>query len=73
MDPAGARHLAARIRAGVRVGQIVELAESAGDSLRAGDRGIVRDISDDGNVVVAWERGFTQAVDPDATALLPTT
>ena len=72
MDTAGARHLAARIRAGVRVGQLVEVVGNPPpDSLRAGDRGIVRDIDIDGSVVVAWERGFNLAVYPAATPIRP--
>ena len=72
MDVAGARHLAARIRAGVRIGQWVELVGDASSSgLRAGDRGIVNAISDDGSVTVAWERGFSLAIDPLATPIRP--
>jgi hypothetical protein len=72
MDASGARHLAARIRAGVRVGQFVEVVGHDGvDQLRVGDRGVVRDIDQDGSVLVAWERGFSLAVDPAATILRP--
>jgi hypothetical protein len=71
MDVAGARHLAARIRAGVRVGQWVELVDdTSGSGLCAGDRGIVHEISEQG-VVVQWERGFSAVVDPDATTIRP--
>ena len=72
MDVSGARHLAARIRAGVRIGQSVELVGDASASgLTAGDRGIVHAISDDGSVTVAWDRGFSLAIDPLATPIRP--
>jgi hypothetical protein len=72
MDAAGARHLAARIRAGVRVGQWVELVGDASSSgLRAGDRGVVHGISEDGAVLVQWERGFSAEIDPAATPIRP--
>ena len=72
MDVSGARHLAARIRAGVRVGEHVELVgDVSASGLRAGDRGIVHGISDDGNVVVAWDRGFSVAIDPEANPIRP--
>jgi hypothetical protein len=71
MDVAGARHLAARIAAGVRVGQWVELVGDASASgLSAGDRGIVHEITDAG-VVVKWERGFSATIDPSATPIRP--
>jgi hypothetical protein len=65
MDVEGAHHLRARIQAGVPIGAVIELVEDApGDTgLRAGDRGIVREISLSG-VVVAWERGFNLEIDP---------
>lgn len=66
MDTLGARHLAARLRAGVRVGTTIELDRDDADSgLRAGDRGVVSAITLDG-VVVEWERGFSLQVDPQA-------
>jgi hypothetical protein len=66
MDTLGARHLAARLRAGVRVGTEIELdSDDEASGLRAGDRGIVSEITLDG-VVVEWERGFTLQVDPQA-------
>ena len=67
MDPNGARFLAARIRAGVAIGQSVELVgDDATAGLHAGDRGVVRAISDEGNIVVAWDRGFSLEIDPVA-------
>lgn len=67
MDAQGAVQLAARIRAGVRVGATIEVLDDAsGDGLVPGDRGIVRAISPDG-VLVAWDRGFDLAIDPDRT------
>jgi hypothetical protein len=66
MDSAGARLLAARIAAGVRIGSVIELVRDAGD-LRAGDRGTVRGVSTAGGVVVEWDRGFDLEIDPTAT------
>jgi hypothetical protein len=64
MDTLGARHLEARLKAGVRVGTIVVLErDDDASGLRAGDRGVVREITLDG-VVVEWDRGFSLSVDP---------
>lgn len=64
MDAIGARHLAARLRAGVRIGTEIELdCDDAESGLRAGDRGIVRAITLDG-VVIEWDRGFRLQIDP---------
>jgi|APDOM4702015248_1054824.scaffolds.fasta_scaffold31332_2 hypothetical protein len=73
MDSTGARHLAARLRAGVRVGTVIELVlDLPGDSgLQAGDRGVVCHIAATGNVVVAWDRGFDLEIDPVQTAFRP--
>ena len=67
MDVRGSRMLAARIRAGVRVGTRIELIYVGDDSagLRAGDCGVVREIVEDGHVVVSWDRGFALEIDPD--------
>ena len=67
MDSNGARLLAARIRAGVRVGARIELLSVADDSseLIVGDRGVVASIVDDGDVIVEWDRGFALQIDPD--------
>ena len=73
MDTRGARFLAARIRAGVRVGSRIELV-SVGDAasgLRVGDLGVVREIADDGRVVVSWDRGFALEIDPDVNRYRP--
>jgi uncharacterized protein DUF4314 len=69
MDTQGARMLAARIRAGVRVGTQIEFrrSEQSNDQLRPGDRGIVSDIADTGDIVVNWDRGFASEIDPDTT------
>jgi len=68
MDTIGARHLAARLRAGVRVGTTIVLDVDDGPSgLMAGDRGIVDEITLDG-VVVEWDRGFRLSIDPQATS-----
>jgi len=66
MDAHGARHLSARLRAGVRVGTEIELdSDDAESGLRAGDRGVVRAITLDG-VVIDWEKGFSLQIDPQA-------
>jgi hypothetical protein len=63
MDINGARHLAARLRAGVGIGAVIVLErDDADSSLRAGDRGVVSAITPDG-VVVEWERGFSLSID----------
>lgn len=69
----GARLLAARIAAGVRIGSTIELVSDSDEELRAGDRGVVRGIESGGAVVVEWERGFHRAIDPrhDAFRALP--
>jgi hypothetical protein len=65
MDTEGARHLAARLRAGVPVGTTIVLeADALGSGLRAGDKGIVSAITLEA-VVVEWERGFTLGIDPE--------
>lgn len=67
MDARGASLLAARIRAGVRIGTRIELI-SVGDTssgLHVGDRGVVRAIVDDGRVTVMWDRGFVVQIDPE--------
>jgi hypothetical protein len=67
VDSNGARLLAARIRAGVRVGARIELVsvEDRASELVVGDRGIVESIADTGDVVVTWDRGFELEIDPD--------
>jgi hypothetical protein len=67
MDALGAQQLAARIRAGVRIGAVIEvLSDESGEGLVPGDRGVVRSISTAG-VMVAWERGFFLEIDPEQT------
>jgi hypothetical protein len=67
MDTVGARHLAARLRAGVKVGTTIVLdVDDADSGLQAGDRGVVCDITSDG-VVVEWDRGFRLHIDPQLT------
>jgi hypothetical protein len=70
MDAIGARLLAARIAAGVRIGSVIELMDDSESDpdLRAGDRGIVRGIEAGGAVVVEWDRGFESAIDPRRSA-----
>ena len=67
MDASGARLLAARIAAGVRIGSWIELVSDA-DDLRAGDRGVVREIESGGDVLVEWERGFNSSINPRSTS-----
>lgn len=64
MDAIGARLLAARIAAGVRIGSVIELMTDSDSELRAGDRGVVRGIEVGGAVLVEWDRGFDRAIDP---------
>ena len=66
MDIRGATLLAARIRAGVRVGARIELVSvgDEGSGLQVGDRGVVREIAEDGHVTVSWDRGFANQIDP---------
>ena len=70
MDIQGSRLLAARIRA--ESGSAARSSSRAlSDQLRAGDRGIVQDIADTGDIVVIWERGFSLRIDPDTTPFQP--
>lgn len=68
MDAFGARLLAARIAAGVRIGSVIELQSDPDAELRAGDCGVVCDIEAGGDVVVDWDRGFRRAIDPRSTS-----
>jgi hypothetical protein len=65
VDGNGARHLAARLAAGVPVGATIELTgdEAAWIGLRAGARGVVRKIVLPGRVLVAWESGIELEID----------
>ena len=70
MDALGARCLAARIRAGVRVGSRIEILDTPpkGSNLVVGDRGVVRGFTTEGYVVVAFEDRFhTIEIDPELT------
>jgi hypothetical protein len=67
MDAFGARLLAARIAAGVRIGSVIELVSQADSELEPGDRGVVRGIGPGGEVDVEWERGFCRSIDPRST------
>ena len=73
MDAQGAKLLAARIRAGVSIGMRIELGGDAGEDtgLCAGDRGVVDQIDDRGQVVVTWDRGFVRVIDPERTPFRP--
>jgi Domain of unknown function (DUF4314) len=71
LDIQGARLLAARIRAGVRIGSQIEFTGSSHERLRAGDRGVVKDIDETGDIMVSWERGFALQIDPDTTSFQP--
>jgi hypothetical protein len=67
VDIRGATLLAARIRAGVRVGARIELVTVGDNSsgLQVGDCGVVREIAEDGHVTVSWDRGFANEIDPE--------
>ena len=73
MDANGAKHLAARIRAGVAIGARIELVAAPSDDsgLCAGDRGVVDQIDERGKVHVSWDRGFASAIDPESTPIQP--
>jgi hypothetical protein len=73
MDPQGARHLLARIRAGVSVGSRIELVGDADveSGLCAGDRGVVNKIDETGHLIVLWDRGFAFEIDPEDTPFRP--
>ncbi len=71
MDASGARLLAARIAAGVRIGSVIELVADSESDLKAGDRGVVREIETGGVMLVAWDRGFDSIVDPRQTVFRP--
>jgi uncharacterized protein DUF4314 len=53
----------------VPVGAVIELLGKGAEEhgLEAGDRGVVEDIASDGHVTVAWDRGFSLAIDPEST------
>lgn len=71
MDTIGARHLAARLRARVPVGATIVLeCDDQASGLRAGDRGLVREITLDG-VLVEWDRGVRLVIDPEETPYRP--
>ncbi len=64
MDTLGARYLAARLRAGVRVGTTIVLdGDDPTSDLVAGDRGVVSAITTQ-DVIVDWDRGFQLGIDP---------
>ena len=62
--------LAARLRAGVRIGQVIErLGDSPQDArLRRGEVGLVRGFDDEGLLVVQWSSGFVAEIDPSQEA-----
>ena len=64
MDTAGARYLAARLRAGAPVGSAIAVElDAPAEGLAAGDRGVIVEITPSG-VVVDWERGGQSVLDP---------
>ena len=70
MDVLGAQCLAARIRAGVRIGSHIEVIDSVAvdSSLVAGERGEVQGFTSEGYVVVAFEDRFHPIeIDPAMT------
>jgi len=71
MDARGARDLAARIKAGIRIGARVELVSEGSDPrLRPGDAGVVVGIEHDGRLRVGWDRGLTVEIEPTSLRLL---
>ncbi len=73
MDVAGARILAARIRAGVRIGEIIELAQesSTKPDLKRGDHGRVVGLTPQGNMLVKWNGGPSEEFDPTSESFTP--
>ena len=69
MDVTGARILAARLEAGVGIGTMIELtSDSAEDSrLVPGDRGVVDELKQNGNIVVRWESGLKKEIHPSSS------
>ena len=70
MDVLGAQLLAARIRAGVRIGSRIELVGtvSSDSRLAAGDRGEVRGFTPEGYIIVEFEDQFHPVeIDPELT------
>jgi hypothetical protein len=55
------------------VGAVIELVGkgAAQHGLKAGDRGVVEEITSDGHVTVAWDRGFSLAIHPESTPFRP--
>ncbi len=53
------------------IGAVIELLDDPPPDagLCAGDRGVVENIAPEGNVVIAWERGFTFEIDPRLTRI----
>lgn len=62
----GAAMLSARIRAGVRVGQSLELlSDSTADvRLKRGDVGLVTGFDHEGNMIVEWDDAFVTEINP---------
>jgi hypothetical protein len=72
MDVRGAGHLAARIKAGVRIGARVELVSEPPDPrLQPGDAGSVVGIDEKGMLRVRWDRGLTLDIERAPLRLLP--
>ena len=68
MDVLGASMLSARIRAGVRIGQMIELLRDSSTSahLKRGDLGLVVGFTASGNIVVKWSGGNAEELDPSS-------
>ena len=72
VDVQGERLLAAPLRSVVPFGTRIELTGTVdADGLQPGDRCIVTEIVDTGDIVVAWERGFASEINPDTTPFQP--
>jgi hypothetical protein len=72
MDVRGAGELAARIKAGVRIGTRVELVAHVSDPrLQPGDAGFVVGIEAEGRLLVRWDRGLTLDIEQAPLRLLP--
>ena len=69
----GARMLADRLRAGVRIGEVIELLGDSAESarLKRGDVGRVCGFDDEGRLVVEWRDGFVEEIDPSVERYRP--
>ena len=65
--------LAARIRAGVRIGQMIELLHDSATTpqLKRGDLGLVTGFATNGNILVKWSGSTAVELDPATESYEP--